>query len=477
MAIASVPFVGQAYEARSLNLSAQRCINLFLEMGANGAKSPAALFGTPGLTLKLTMPNAPAEIRGMIPFQGRLWVVSGDTLFSVTSNYSPTIIGKLSTDSGPVSMAVNETQIGIVDGVNGFYYDFPTLTFATITDPEFPTGARRISYLKSRFLVEAPQAQTISWSAIGDVRLWDGLDFTAADGQPDNIVSHISDHQELYVFGETTTQLLVADSQGFSNNPSVFMQQGCAAAFSPVTIDNSIMWLGRDEMGQGVVWQARGGASPVRVSNHGIEFAIGQYSRIDDAIGYAYQQEGHLFYVLTFPTGDETWVYDVSTQGWHQRAYMTPADGSLHRHRSNCHAMFNGDHIVGDWENGKLYAFDLDNLTDDGDAIISLRSAPVIAQNQYRMFFNSFQVDIEAGVGTATGQGQAPRLMMRYSNDSGHSWSNRRMVTMGKTGQYSARARFNQCGAGRNRVFEISITDPVKRVILGAYADITAGTS
>lgn len=477
MAITSIPFVGQAYVSRSLNFSAQRCVNLFLEVGAAGTKSPAALFSTPGLIQKMTMPNGSVEIRGMAPFKGSLYVVAGQSLFAVSSTFTATIIGNLATSSGPVSIAQNETQLAIVDGVSGYYYDFPTLTFGQITDPEFPFGARRISYLLSRFLAEAPQSQSISWSKIGDVRVWDGLDFTSADGAPDNIVSHLADHQELYAFGETTTQILVADANGFANSPNSSMQQGCAAAFSPASIDNSVMWLGRDELGQGVVWQTRGGATPVRVSNHGVEYAIAQYSRIDDAIAYVYQQEGHLFYVLTFPTGNSTWVYDVASQAWHERAYMVPATGELVRHRSNCHAMFNGRHIVGDWQNGKLYEMRMDAYTDDGDAILRVRSCPVVSQNQYRMFFTSVQIDMETGVGTATGQAQNPRVMLRYSDDSGHTFSNRRTVTMGKTGEYSARARFNQLGAGRNRVFEVSVSDPVPVVIMGAYADVVAGTS
>lgn len=475
MAEIAIPFVGQAYEARSLNFSSQRCVNLFLEVGLAGAKSPAALFSTPGLTRRLQMPNGSVPIRGVAPFKGGLWVVAGNTLFSVSSTFLPTIIGVLATSTGPVSIAQNETQLAIVDGVRGYYYDFPTLTFAQISDPEFPAGARRISYLLNRFLAEAPQSQSISWSKIGDVRVWDGLDFTSTDGAPDNIVSHLADHQELYVFGETTTQILVADTNGFANSPNSSMQQGCAAAFSPASIDNSVMWLGRDELGQGVIWQTRGGATPVRVSNHGVEYAISQYSRIDDAVAYVYQQEGHLFYQITFPTGMATWVYDVASQAWHERAYMVPATGELTRHRSNCHCMFNGKHIVGDWQNGKIYELDMSNYTDDGDAIMRLRSCPVISQTQKRMIFSALQVDIQAGVGLSTGQGRVPQGMLRYSDDAGHTWSNRLTSTLGRIGEYGARCRFHRLGSGRNRVFEFSVSDPVNVVILGAYLSATAG--
>lgn len=476
MAELAIPFVGQAYEARSLNFSAQRCINLFLEVGLSGSKSPAALFSTPGLTRLLEFPNGPAPVRGAIEFKGELWAVSGDKVFRVSAQMNVTLMGAIATSSGPVSFAKNETQVAMVDGVLGYYFDLPSNTFGRITDPEFPTGCRRISYLLSRFLVEAPQSQTISWSKIGDVRDWSGLDFASATASPDNIVSHLADHQELYVFGETTTQIFVADENGFANSPNSSMQQGCAAAFSPASIDNSVVWLGRDELGQGVIWQTRGGATPVRISNHGIEYAIAQYSRIDDAIAYVYQQEGHLFYVLTFPEAMATWVFDVASQAWHERAYMNPSTGELTRHRSNCHVMFNGRNVVGDWENGRLYALDLNAHTDDGDAILRLRSSPTLSQNQKRMVFRSVQVDVQVGTSPATGQGSAPRGMLRYSDDSGHTWSNRRTETLGRIGQYWARCRFQRLGAGRNRVFEFSVSDPVPVVIMGAYADATAGS-
>lgn len=464
-----IPIVGPAYQAVSLNLSAQRCVNWYIELGGEGAAVPAALLPTPGLTRVLEMPNAPAPIRGVEVFKDALWVVSGDKVFRVTAAWVPSLVGTLATSAGPVSMAINETQIGIVDGVLGYFYDLPTSTFGIITDSEFPTGARRISYLRNRFLVEAPQSQQMSWSKIGDVRDWNGLDFASTDASPDNIVSHLANQQELYVFGETTTQLLVADSQGFSPSQNSAMQQGCAAPFSPANIDNSVMWLGRGEEGEGVIWQSRGGSSPTRVSTHGVETAISTYERIDDAIGFAYQQRGHLFYQLTFPDAMATWVYDVASQQWHERGYMVQNTGEFTRHRANCHALFAGKNIVGDWERGRLYFLDPNNYTDDGDAIKRLRASQTILEKMNDLAMGAFFVQIEGGVGTSTGQGEKPRMIMRKSKDGGHTWSNRRTVSMGRIGQYDYGARFNRPGNGRQVVYEISVTDPVKAVVLAAY--------
>jgi hypothetical protein len=128
--------------------------------------------------------------------------------------------------------------------------------------------------------------------------------------------------------------------------------------------------------------------------------------------------------------------------------------------------------LVGDWETGEVFALDLDTYTDNSAPILRLRAAQTAEDKQDRLFFSSLQVDMETGVGTPTGQGLNPQLVLRWSNDGGHTWSNEKMVSIGKTGEYSARAKFNRLGHGRNRVWEISMTDPVKFSIFGAVAEV-----
>ena len=214
------------------------------------------------------------------------------------------------------------------------------------------------------------------------------------------------------------------------------------------------------------------GYTPQRVSNDGVELAIQGYDDISDATAYAYQQEGETFYVLSFPSANATWVYGVKSGLWHERAWRDPDTSELNRHRSNCHMLWAGLHVVGDWENGNLYALDLDCFDDNGDPLLALRSSPHVSDGDYhRIRFHGLQVDVEAGVGLSTGQGDDPQMMVRWSDDGGHTWSNLRTVTVGRIGQYRARARLRRLGSGRDRVFEISISDPVKRVILGAAVD------
>jgi len=146
----------------------------------------------------------------------------------------------------------------------------------------------------------------------------------------------------------------------FAPIQGVAIEVGCSAPHSVVKLDNTIFWLGSNDRG-GVVYRADG-YSPLRVSTHAVEWQIQQYADISDAVAYAYQQEGHAFYVLNFPSACTTWVYDVATGAWHERASFR--DGLFKRHRSNSHCSFNGATVVGDYNNGNLYLMDVDLFAD-----------------------------------------------------------------------------------------------------------------
>ena len=468
-----IPFVGQAYEARSLNLDAQRCINLYPEFDPTG-KWVSALFGTPGLDLLATVGGGP--IRGSELMGSLLYVVSGAELYSVDSTWTATLLGTMTSSiSGPVSMANNGWQVIIVDGKAGWLYTRTTGAFAKITDVDFPAQPLQVVYQDGWFIVTAVDTQAITINKTPDSgAVWTDGGTASASRQPDNIVSILSDHRELWLFGQLTTEVWYnSGNSDFPFEPiqGAFIEQGCAATFSACKMDNSVLWLGADNRGQGIIWRAQG-YSPQRVSTHAIETAIAKYSTISDAQGYTYQDEGHTFYVLTFPTADKTWVYDAAPPGtWHERAYMTPTNGSLHRHRSNSYSFFNRRHVVGDWETGELYGFSLDTYTDNGDYIRAVRRCQHIMSDLKDIRHNQLQIDFEAGVGLQTGQGSSPQAMLRWSDDGGFTWSNEHWTTIGAAGKTTARAIWRRLGMSRDRIYELVLTDPVKRVILGATLD------
>ena len=514
------PILGASYVARSINAADNRMVNMFPEATTDGGKTAGFLNRTPGLEFLQTVGTGP--IRALWAHQtsgADFYVVSGTEVYKLTSmTATPVKIGDVS-GTGPVSIADNGAVLFFACNGPSYTYYEPTGAFDQITDPNF-AGAVTVAYLNTLFVFNEPNSQNL-WSVVsqnvitGDYiypLVFDALTVASADGSPDGVVAINVDHRQLWVFGTDSTEVWYdAGLTGFPLTPiqGAFNEIGCVAAYSVAKLDNTLFWLGTDARGQGIVYKANGYAG-VRVSTHAIEYAIAQYGDLSNALAYTYQQEGHAFYVLTFPSANATWVYDVATQAWHERAGFE--NGAFMRHRSNCQCNFGGNTIVGDFQNGNIYKFNLDVYADNGGIqkwLRSWRALPTGTNNLKRTAQHSLQLDAETGVGltgsmiaetiylqtedgnylvtesgdyliaeqtTPITQGSVPEAMLRWSDDGGHTWSNEHWREMGNIGQYGYRTIWRRLGMTlklRDRVYEVSGTDPVKIAIMGAELFVT----
>jgi len=500
------PILGSTYVARSVNAADARMVNLFPEIVPEAGKEPAFLNRAPGLKLLNTIGNGP--IRGLWAFSSSdstAFVVSGTQLYKINTSYVATLIGTV-TGTGPVSMADNGTQLFIAANGPSYIYNNTTNAFGPITDPDFP-GAVTVCYLDGYFVFNEPNSQKLWVTQLLDGTSIDPLEFASTEGSPDGLVAVAANFREVWAFG--TNSIEVWYDSGATDFPlqriqGAFNELGCAAPYSVAKMDNGLFWLGRDRRGEGIVYRANG-YTGVRISTHAVEWQIQQYADLSDAIAYTYQQDGHSFYVLIFPSANTTWVYDAATQAWHERAGFS--DGNFTRHRSNCQMAFNNKIVVGDFENGNIYAFDLDDFSDNGGIqkwLRTWRALPTGQNNLKRTTQHMMQLDCESGVGlngyvipeviyletelgdylitenndyliadqeTVATQGADPQVMLRWSDDGGHTWSNEHWASMGKIGQYYKRVIWRRLGMTvklRDRVYEVSGTDPVKIAIMGA---------
>ena len=475
------PFLGASYVLKSPNAAADRCINLYPEAIPQGGKEPAVLYRCPGLESLGVIGSGP--IRGLWAFGGYAYVVSGVALYQIDTNWNATFLGGV-TGGGPVSMSDNGTQLFIAANPDGFIYNANTSTFAQITDPDYP-GAVTVGYVDGYFVFNEPNSQRFWATALLDGTSVEPLDFASAEGSPDGLVSLLVDHREIWLFGTQSTEVWYDAGNAdfpFSRIQGAYIEQGCAAAYSPAKIDNSVAWLGSDIRGQGIVWRANG-YTPQRISTHAVEYAISTYSDISDAIGYSYQQGGHQFYVLIFPTGNATWVYDASTNLWHERAGYDDVAGVFYRHRSNCQVFFNGKTVVGDYDTGNIYSMSLNVYADNTSPQKWVKAWRALATGQndlLRTFQHSLQVDGQTGTGLTSGQGSDPQVMLRWSDDGGHTWSNRHWKPVGKIGETGTRVIWRRLGSTeklRDRVYELSGTDPVPVAWTGAELTASKGHS
>ncbi len=511
--LVSTPFLGATYQSRSLLLNAQRAINVYPEMvSTHDGKTVGAFYGCPGL-LPVRLSDSPGSWRTLHEMgSGAVFGVFADEFVQITGTYKLTHLGSLNSTAGPIGMCDNGNQMLIVDGTHAYGYDMTTGVYAVIDLP-FDNGQPIVcAYQDGFFLLNQTGTQKWWQSDLNNVFTWSGLNFSSKDGQPDPIVMMIDNHREVWLFGTQTTEVWInVGNPGFAFQrlQGVFIQHGIAAPYSAQIADGTIIWLARSKEGQGCVLQTRG-YTAMRISTHAIERAIQSYPRTDDAIAYVYQQEGHIFYVLIFPSADVTWCFDLSTGLWHERASFV--DGLYHRHRSNCCASFKGKPLVGDYQNGNLYQFDLDTYTDNGEKRKRVRTWPAQPTGQLTHLLNRYnRIELYTEPGGHLGCDQnirvlqssdddwrvlqssdddvrvlsgvpnlgceEPQYMLRFSDDGGLSWSGEHWTSAGKVGQTQLRYIWRRLGSARDRIFELSITDPIADRWVGAWMDWIPGNS
>jgi len=469
----TIPFTGPAYVSESIILSSQVCTNFYPRPYPDMGENKLALFGTPGLSAWVT-PGSASEIRGEIQFGSYLYAVVGNTLYRMDSAGNVSSKGTLNTSSGMVGIDTNAIDITIVDGDYGYTYNLTTEVFAQIVDADFP-GGNNIVQVDGYYLVNKPGTGQIWRSDFLDGTSWGGLAFSTAGGDSDSIVSLLVDHRDVIIIGEYSTEPWYnngAATFNFARYEGAFLEIGGISNFARCKANNAVYWLGRNRTGQGQVFQMIG-HQPTVVSTFAIDYQIAQLTTLSDAIMFSYQQLGHTFIVLTFPTDSITFVYDSVTSLWHNRS--SRISGADERWRVNCHAVFNGKHIVGDYSNGKLYEMKTDVYDEDGTELIATRITPVFRKKQTRLTVDEVHILTEPGVGLITGADEDinPQLLFSWSRDGGRNWSSEVDVPLplGAIGETDNHCTITQLGQGVNWVFKAKISAAVKRVILDAYME------
>lgn len=471
-------FIGPTYQLQSPRASADRCVNLYLEIIESNS-APNGEVGyfpkVPGLKTALTIGAGP--IRGAyVTNTGRLAVVSGNKLYSVLysieAGWTAKESGTLVTSTGPVDMADNGNQLMVVDGKAGYVVSLITGTFQKITS-EFFMGANRNCFIDGYFLVNNPGTGQFQISSLYDGITWDGLDFGVAEGLPDPVVGILANNRDAWVFGSKSVEVYWNSGDPdfpFSRRDGSFIEHGCAAAFTAQKFAGTVAWLSD----KGQVLMANG-FQPQRISNHAVERAVKEsWKGVSEAYAWTHVESGHTFYCLHLPGASTTWCYDLNTSQWHERAELI--DGVYKPSRVSCCAFAYGMYVAGDSTDGRLYQLDAETYANGGDVLAWERTAPRLNKDGVNLFPSKFELDMQTGVGLdGIAQGTDPQVMLQISRDGGITWESELWVSAGQLGQYRHRAIWRRLGFGRDLVFRVRGTDPVRTVIVGANLDIEAG--
>lgn len=500
-----LPLVGGSYTSRSIIASAQRCINYYTEVNPKSSIAPLTHYQRPGLDPVSSIGNGP--IRGLFRASNGIgYCVSGNQLFLINSDFTGTALGNIFSHTGPVSMADNGTDLMLVDGSSvGYQTTLGTTNFSQISDSTATfQGANQVAYIDT-FLVWNMPNSIFFGSTLSNQLAFDGQYVAGKAAYPDNLKALYVNRREVFLFGDVKSEVwynaggTTVAPFPFQILPGTYIEHGIAAPFSRSSEDINVYWLARNLQGQGIVLSFRGYLTQ-RISNHALEDAILKMTRtvgIDDALGFTYQIDGHQFYMLTFPRGNQTWVYDASVQdpnaAWHQECWTNPHDGLLNRSRINCMAFINDNLIAGDWENNTVYFLNLDKYTDrvvpfTGESpvecpIVCIRSFPHIGHARMagsqqmtevdgrRLQFSAFRADMECGTAPLDANGQPAQVSLRWSDDRGRTFGNALLQEAGAPGEYLTQPQWLGMGVARDRIFELTHNIAGPAALNGAWVD------
>lgn len=475
-------FLGPSNVSQSPIADQERTVNLYFEPSeSKGASTKYALYPIPGVDeLDESAGGGVGRANYFEPNSQRQFAVIGSSFVELFAALPMVVHGTVAGVTETATISSNGDgggQLFITAGGNGYLFTLATDTFAQIAALN---GIATMGDFLDGFFLNLDAATSTLWiSDLLDGATWDPTQFVQRSSAADPWVSMKVCNKFIYLLGSQTTEPWYnAGAFPFPFQPysSTLISYGCAAKFSPEVVANSLVWLSETANGSGAVIRAIGFTAEI-ISTFATHYAFDNYPTIDDAIGDSIEDLGHVFYVLTFPAANATWVWDVATQIWCERGTWNSAENKYFAWRPLYHAYAFGQHRILDFRSAKVYELSSMSQTDvDGLPIRRLRRAPSIVKENKVLFYKRFELYLEAGLGTVSGQGSDPQVVMRFSNDGGKTWASGGQRGAGKRGEYSTRVYWTRQGCARKRVWEVYMTDPIPWRILGAFIEVEPGT-
>lgn len=458
-------FARGAYTAKSAMVAGTQLINMYSErVPPEDNKARAALYPIHGTVDFGTLTDGPGRAIGF--HVNRLFTVFGQTLFELGADGSPTTRGSVRLDGNPAYVESNGEAGNDLIACSGGRVDHLDLVTGVYTEGVLDEHITHIGLLDGFLLALDSETGTlyVSESLAGET--WDPTQATQRTAAPDPWRAMTVVNREIYLLGGFTGDVWYNRGSSpfpLAARPGGFFEVGIAAPFSLTPFGQTVAWLGQTKHGSGRVYWLNGYAPNV-ISTPAIEWSIQQINDtagIDDCVGWSYERDGHQFLVLDFPAGGITWCFDAATNEWHQRAFWDSELAVYQSYRPRWHTHGFGKNLVLDSQGFKVYSLSSTVFTDvEGHELRRVRRTPRQFDRHMRRFYPAAQLECARGVGTTSGQGQNPKVGLRYSNDGGNTWGVSRMRSVGAKGKFTTRVRWNNCGSGVDRVWELWTTDP-----------------
>lgn len=489
------PFIDGSSKAVAGTFQLDSTQNAYVEnRSLEGAKTSKALIAAPGTSALFDLGDGP--IRGQLSLEGYAFIVAAGNVWQKDPLDVFTLLGTVADDSLPVKMVSNSTEIFLRSAGTGYRIGFGAVT--AVPAPPWTTLAD-IAYLHGYFIGLDDDGGTVGGqffiSSPEDCLTWDTLDFSTAPASNNKLRALAVSHDDLLVIGSVTTQPfydngnadfpIVPNQSGVSDRGTTARDSVAALSNEPQSSGSTIFMLTESLDGHAEVAKFVG-FTCVTVSTPQLSRIFQGYAKISDAVGWAFEMGGHVFYQIVFPDAQASWRYDSTTDRWAQVSWLDQVTGLQQAHRGVNHCFNLGRHLVGDRTAGIIWLLSQD-VYSDGDPADITAIVPQIMQREVllpsngttRMFLPYVELLCEAGVGDGSGSGPGddPVAELYVSENGGRTYGELAYARLGKLGEYDTRPQWQRNGSGRQLAVKIACSAPVKRVWSGLDIRITKGLS
>jgi hypothetical protein len=473
-------FAGASYRSQSVNAATERTVNLIVETiqsKTNAGPAVRVLYPRQGLTTFASGLDGPPRCE--FAQDGRAFAVCGSYLYEFNGVGGATNRGFVGQDGQPASIASNGhggNQLLIISAGKGWIFNLLTDALTQVTSPSFPSNAVMCDFMDGYFIVMQAGTSRFYVSALNDGFVWDGTMVAQTSASSDTLTAIKVIHRNLWLIGSQRTEVWYNSGATFPFQPipGALLEYGTDAPWSVAQAGDVLCMLGKNQRGASVVLRTQGYESFVEISDYAVSLSLSQIPDLTEAIGYGQQQDGHTSYVVTFPTTGPTWRYDLNEECWAQDGEWSPGLDRFLAARPSTHMFAFGKHLVGDHTLGIIYEQSNAYLSDNGTPIRRMRTCPHMNAERQWMFYSQFWLDMEVGLGNSSDPN--PQVMLRYSKDGGHTYSQPLMRSCGAGGLYNTKVSWVPfAGRARDLVVEVSSTALVPQRWLNAYVRVEPG--
>jgi len=479
----TIPIAYGYYVDESPAVSVRECVNFYTHIPESQTITDAALFGVSGIE-QIGEAGVNDFCRGMHTVGDRTFAVMGGSLWELTkpADFVFTDLGHTIEGSSQVFTSDNGYQLIIVapdyvDQHNAYIFDINTDTFSQISDGDFDGPVSGVDFSDGYFIL--PKKDSNKWfvSDLRDGLIYNALDFTSAESDPDPIVNNSALRGIVFVFGsQTFEQYQNVGGAGFPYQRinSGTYNKGCDAPKSMVEVNNMLVWIGSGVNEQPGIWATDGGP-PQKISTASIDTIIfrGGIEPIRSAYVIKWAERGHSFVSFTVP-GVCTLVYDFSTNLWHRRESIN-REGDRAPWRVNAMVGAFSTIVVGDAYTGKIGSYDKSVYYEYDDEIQGYFTIPQIDNGGKPFSVNQVQLVCQSGFVPQNGQGSDPIVRMSVSKDGGITYSPEISRKMGKIGEYQKTVTWPCLGRfQRSMTLRWDISEPINRVFVKGEIEIAS---